>query len=56
MLIGFWIFIGGGLGSLLRWLASTFVAVRLQETFPWGTLFVNVTGSLLIGFFNSHRA
>jgi CrcB protein len=53
MLIGFWIFIGGGLGSLLRWLASTFVAVRLQETFPWGTLFVNVTGSLLIGFFST---
>lgn len=43
-------FIGGGLGTLIRWAASGFVASRFGELFPWGTLFVNVTGSFAIGF------
>jgi CrcB protein len=46
-----WIFVGGGVGSLARWGASAFLAGRVGETFPWGTLFVNVTGSFLIGLF-----
>jgi CrcB protein len=46
-----WIFIGGGLGSLARWGASGFVAHRFGETFPWGTLIVNVSGSFIIGLF-----
>jgi CrcB protein len=46
-----WIFVGGGLGSLARWGASGFMANRFGETFPWGTLIVNVTGSFIIGFF-----
>ena len=46
-----WIFVGGGLGSLARWGASGFLANRVGEAFPWGTLFVNVTGSLVIGLF-----
>jgi CrcB protein len=45
-----WIFIGGGLGSVARFAVSGMVARRLGETFPWGTLMVNLTGSLLIGF------
>ncbi len=45
-----WIFLGSGLGGLARWGASGFVASRLGETFPWGTLTVNLSGSLLIGF------
>jgi CrcB protein len=51
MMSAFWIFVGGGLGSLARWWASGFVAQRVGETFPWGTLVVNVSGSFLIGFF-----
>ena len=47
----FLIFIGGGLGSLLRWWCSGFVARHFGETFPWGTLAVNVTGSFIIGCF-----
>lgn len=47
----FWIFLGGGLGSLARFASSGYVALHFGETFPWGTLVVNVTGSLLIGFF-----
>ncbi len=47
----FWIFVGGGLGSVARWGASGWAAHRFGETFPWGTLLVNVTGSFVIGFF-----
>lgn len=47
----FWIFLGGGLGSIARFGASGFIARHFGETFPWGTLLVNVTGSLIIGCF-----
>jgi len=43
--------IGGALGSVARYWVSGFVAERAGEVFPLGTLVVNVTGSLLIGFF-----
>ncbi len=42
--------LGGGLGSGLRYLVSGAVAERFGESFPWGTLVANVTGSLAIGF------
>jgi CrcB protein len=45
------IFIGGGLGSVARWWISVAVAERYGQAFPWGTLFVNVSGSFLIGLF-----
>ena len=48
-----WIFIGGGLGSLARWLFSGWIANAVGQTFPWGTLFVNVSGSFVIGLFAS---
>ncbi|MBX3747986.1 MAG: fluoride efflux transporter CrcB [Verrucomicrobiae bacterium] len=44
-----WVFLGGGLGSLARWGLSGWVARQFGETFPWGTLVVNVTGSFVIG-------
>ena len=47
----FWIFVGGGLGSLARWGASGLIANAFGETFPWGTLIVNVSGSFIIGLF-----
>lgn len=47
----FWIFVGGGLGSLGRWWFSGWIAQRFGETFPWGTLIVNVSGSFVIGLF-----
>ena len=46
-----WIFIGGGLGSIARYGASGLVARWWGETFPWGTILINITGSMLIGFF-----
>lgn len=47
----FWVFLGSGLGGLARFALSGVVAHRLGETFPYGTLIVNVLGSFLIGFF-----
>jgi CrcB protein len=46
-----WIALGGALGSIARYGASSLAAQWVGETFPWGTLIVNVTGSLVIGFF-----
>lgn len=56
-----WVALGGALGSALRFIVSGFVAHRLADplarlsgkwlsvAFPWGTLTVNIVGSLLIG-------
>src|SRR5260221_8966682 len=46
-----WVALGGALGSVARYWLSGVVAERVGETFPWGTIFVNVTGSFVIGFF-----
>lgn len=45
--------IGGACGSVARFWVSGAIAQRFGETFPAGTLLVNVTGSLVIGFFAS---
>jgi CrcB protein len=49
MLSYIWVGLGGAVGRLARYWASGVVARRLGETFPWGTLVVNVTGSFAIG-------
>ena len=41
--------IGGGIGSVLRYLTSGVAARWLGLDFPYGTLIVNVAGSFLIG-------
>ena len=41
--------LGSGLGGIMRYWCSGLVASRVGETFPWGTLVVNVFGSFLIG-------
>ncbi len=43
------IFLGGGIGSSLRFLINKFIKTP-TNTFPWGTLTANVIGCLLIGF------
>jgi len=50
-MIYLWIAVGGALGTLARFVLSGFVAHQVGETFPWGTLIVNVSGSFVIGFF-----
>ena len=51
MLIYLWIAIGGAIGSVGRYWLSGLFARGVGEVFPWGTLFVNVSGSFIIGFF-----
>jgi len=46
-----WLAIGGALGSVARFWFSGLVARHFGETFPWGTLLVNISGSFVIGFF-----
>lgn len=43
------IFIGGGIGSVLRYAVTLGVTQRLGPGFPWGTFAINIAGSLIIG-------
>ena len=40
---------GGALGAVMRFLSQATVYELVGKTFPYGTLFVNVTGSFLMG-------
>ncbi len=46
-----WVSLGGAIGSAARFWISGLVAFRYGQTFPFGTLVVNVTGSFIIGLF-----
>jgi CrcB protein len=43
------ILLGGGVGSLARYVAGSAIMTRFGSRFPLGTMVVNVTGSFLIG-------
>ena len=43
--------IGGAVGSILRYLASTGIQNKFLSTFPLGTMCVNLSGCFLIGIF-----
>jgi CrcB protein len=45
--------LGSALGGTARYFLSGLVARRVGETFPWGTLVVNVSGAFLIGIFGA---
>jgi len=49
MITYLWIAIGGALGSVGRFWLNGIVSRHFGETFPWGTMFINVTGSFIIG-------
>jgi fluoride exporter len=51
MVTYFWIAVGSALGGISRYGCSGLFARLIGETFPWGTLIVNVVGSFIIGFF-----
>jgi CrcB protein len=48
--------LGGALGTVGRYFISGLVANAFGETFPWGTLIINITGSFIIGFFGTLTA
>ena len=43
--------IGAIFGANFRWLISRWAAKFISPVFPYGTLFINVTGSFIVGFF-----
>lgn len=43
--------VGGGIGSMARYLCQKWLIGHYPGSFPWGTFAVNATGCLLIGIF-----
>lgn len=50
MLSYLWVMLGGALGTGARFWASGLIGERYGDVFPLGTLFVNISGSFLLGF------
>ncbi|MDR1069753.1 MAG: fluoride efflux transporter CrcB [Gracilibacteraceae bacterium] len=50
MLNCLYVLAGGGLGSLARYLSTQLINSSAAAKFPFGTLFVNCAGALIIGF------
>ena len=46
-----WIALGAIVGASARYFLSGYAAKIFLSAFPYGTLIVNITGSLLLGFF-----
>lgn len=44
------VLLGGATGSLTRYVVGTAIMNRVGGRFPLGTVFINITGSFLIGF------
>jgi fluoride exporter len=47
------VFIGGALGSLLRWRLGRAVGERCTGKFPLGTFVINVTGAFVMGLLST---
>jgi CrcB protein len=47
----FWVALGAVAGACLRFFVSRLAAKLIAADFPYGTLIINVTGSLILGFF-----
>lgn len=46
-----YIAVGGGIGSVLRYLTTLITGKCCQSVFPYGTFLANIIGCLLIGLF-----
>ncbi len=46
-----WVALGSGIGGAGRYLLVTYAEKLTTGEFPWGTLLVNVIGSLIIGYY-----
>ena len=49
-----WIAVGAVVGASARYFLSGLIARNFSATFPYSTLLINVTGSLVLGFFLVH--
>lgn len=47
----FWVSVGAMVGANARYFLGAWAAERFGTTFPYGTLIINLTGSLVLGFF-----
>lgn len=50
------VFLGGGIGSMLRHMVNVLCARAFGIGFPFGTLTVNITGSIVMGLFAGYFA
>lgn len=48
--------LGACAGATSRYYLGLWVATRLGTTFPYGTLLINITGCLILGFFGTLAA
>ena len=46
-----WIALGAVVGASARYFLNTLIARDFVSAFPYGTLLINITGSLILGFF-----
>ena len=46
-----WIALGAVVGASARYFLSGYVAKEVPSSFPYGTLLINITGSMILGFF-----
>ncbi len=46
-----WIALGAVVGASARYFLGTYIGRHFSTVFPYGTLLINVTGSLMLGFF-----
>ena len=46
-----WIALGAVVGAIARYALSGYIARTFPSAFPYGTLVINATGSLVLGFF-----
>ena len=53
MTVAIWagVMVIGGVGAVLRFLVDRAVSNQVSRPFPFGTLVVNISGALLLGFF-----
>jgi len=49
LMVLLWVMIAGGLGSGARYLVGQWAAARLDPSFPYGTLIVNILGCFAMG-------
>ena len=46
-----WVALGGAIGSVSRFWLAGLITERFGQSFPWGILVINITGSFVIGIF-----